>query len=549
MIFCGEIESEDIVEREKIMKKWIGFNVAEYIRLSREDGDKAESDSIGNQRKLIRDYLKGTDDLVLYDSYVDDGFTGIHFNRPSFKRMIADIEAGNVNCVIVKDLSRFGRDYIDTGKYLERYFPDHDVRFISIMDNIDSIKQAYDMLLPIKNIFNEQYARDISKKVHASIKTKQRAGEFIGAFASYGYKKSSADKNKLVIDEYAAAVVRKIFRLYIAGYGKIRIASMLNEEKMVCPSEYKKINGDRYRNSNRLESTSYWTYSTVNRILQNEMYIGNMVQGRKSQRMRGKPKVQDKEDWIVVKGTHEAIIDEATWKKAQDLLKRRMRNPDLDANISIFAGFLKCGDCGRSFVKKVGRTGNGGSVIHYYCGTYVRSGRQYCTPHSIPHLVLEKIILEDLRVIVQSIDDIRGMIAQNQEMAAAGERNNVDEKCRLHMELEKVQKLKKAVYEDYRSELVSKEEFITYRQDYLKKEEFIKKQLESMDKQADEAVLDIFERPWVKRLLEFGTIETLDRDIVLEMIDEIKGYEDHTIKITYNFSNELEMLFKTEYMI
>ena len=150
------------------------FNTAEYIRLSREDGDKAESDSIGNQKKLIADYLKGKNNFVLYDAYIDDGYTGTNFNRPSFTRMIEDIEAGKVNCVIVKDLSRFGRDYIDTGKYLERYFPERGVRFIAITDHIDSMKQAYDMLLPIKNIFNEQYARDISKKVHASIKTKQR---------------------------------------------------------------------------------------------------------------------------------------------------------------------------------------------------------------------------------------------------------------------------------------------------------------------------------------------------------------------------------------
>ena len=189
------------------------FSVAEYIRLSREDGDKVESDSIGNQRKLIAEYLKNKEEFIVYDTYIDDGFTGTNFERTAFKRMIADIKAGKVNCVIVKDLSRFGRDYIDTGKYLERFFPDNDVRFISITDNIDSIKQAYDMLLPIKNIFNEQYARDISKKVHAAMNTKQKAGEFIGAFASYGYKKSLADKNKLVIDEYAANVIRRIFEI------------------------------------------------------------------------------------------------------------------------------------------------------------------------------------------------------------------------------------------------------------------------------------------------------------------------------------------------
>ena len=529
------------------MKKNILFNVAEYIRLSREDGDKAESDSIGNQRKLISDYLKGKDDFILYDTYIDDGFTGTNFNRPSFKRMIADIEAGNVNCVIVKDLSRFGRDYIDTGKYLERYFPDNDVRFISITDNIDSMKQAYDMLLPIKNIFNEQYARDISKKVHASMLTKQKAGEFIGAFASYGYKKSSADKNKLVIDEYAAEVVRKIFKLYIAGNGKIRIASMLNEDGIVCPSEYKKINGDNYRNCKRLESTSYWTYSTVNRILQNEMYIGNMVQGKQSKRMRGKAKAKDKEDWIVVKGTHEAIIDEETWNKVQDLLKRRTRNLDLNNNMSIFAGFLKCGDCGRSLAKKVWTLRRGENSINYYCGTYVRSGRQYCTPHPIPHLVLEKIILEDLKAIMQSIDNMCEVIEQNQVTAATVKRVTDNEKNRLNDELEKVRKLKKAVYEDYRSELISKEEFVTYRQDYLKKEELLEKQLENIDKQQDEATPDILESPWIKRLLELRAIEKLDRDIVIEMIHEIKVYENHKIKITYNFSNELETLFKTVY--
>ena len=529
------------------MRKHILFNVAEYIRLSREDGDKAESDSIGNQRKLITDYLKDKDDFVLYDTYIDDGFSGTNFNRPSFKRMIADIEAGNVNCVIVKDLSRFGRDYIDTGKYLERYFPDNGVRFISITDNIDSMKQAYDMLLPIKNIFNEQYARDISKKVHASMKTKQRAGEFIGAFASYGYKKSSADKNKLVIDEYAAEIICRIFKLYIAGNGKIRIASILNEEGIVCPSEYKRLNGDNYRNSNRLESTAYWTYSTINRILQNEMYIGNMVQNRHSQRLRGKSKAQDKEDWIIVKGTHEAIIDDETWNKAQDLLKRRTRNLDLNNNMSIFAGFLKCGDCGRSLAKKVWSSENGKGSVNYYCGTYVRSGRKYCTPHSISHLVLEKIILDDLKAIMQNIDNMREIIAQNQATAITVKRISDNEKNRLNAELEKVCKLKKAVYEDYRSELISKDEFVTYRQDYLKKEELLEKQLENIDKQQEEATPDIFESPWIKRLLELRAIEKLDRDIVVEMIHEIKVYENHKIKITYNFSNELEALFKTVY--
>lgn len=528
------------------MNKRKFFNVAEYIRLSREDGDKAESDSIVNQRKLISDYLKGKDYFILYDTYVDDGYTGTNFKRPSFLRMISDIKAGKVNCVIVKDLSRFGRDYIDTGKYLERYFPDNDVRFISITDNIDSFKQAYDMLLPIKNIFNEQYARDISRKVHASMQTKQKAGEFIGAFASYGYRKSSTDKNRLVIDEYAAEIVRRIFRMYISGTGKNSIAAALNREGIVCPSEYKKLNGEKYKNSHRLGSTTYWTYSTINRLLHNEMYVGNMVQGTKTQRMRSKQHAIDREDWIVVEKTHEAIIDKETWEKAQSLLKRRTRNLDLNMNMGIFAGFLKCGDCGRALVKKVGAPGHGEGIINYYCGTYVRSGRQYCTPHPVPHLILQAIILEDLQTIIQNMEDLREIIMQSQKAATTVKRVTDNEKNRLNVELDKVRKLKKAIYEDFREKLISKEEFVTYRQDYLKKEDLLTKQLESAEgQQSAETTPDIFESPWVKRLLELKSIEELDRDIVVEMIHEIKVFDNHKIKIIYNFSNKPESLFQT----
>ena len=189
----------NFIMRKNRKKNRLTFKAAIYLRLSREDGDKEESDSVGNQRKLLTEYVSKMENLIVYDVYVDDGYTGTSFNRPSFKRMIADIEEGKVNCVLVKDLSRFGRDYIDTGRYLERVFPELGVRFISVSDGIDSIRQAYDMLLPIKNIFNEQYARDISKKIQATVKSKQKAGEFIGSFTSYGYKKSPTLRFYLIV--------------------------------------------------------------------------------------------------------------------------------------------------------------------------------------------------------------------------------------------------------------------------------------------------------------------------------------------------------------
>lgn len=524
------------------MRKNQLFNVAEYIRLSREDGDKAESDSIGNQRKLITDYLRDRDDFVLYDTYIDDGFTGTNFKRPAFQKMIADIEDGRVNCVIVKDLSRFGRDYIDTGKYLERYFPEHNVRFISITDNIDSMKQAYDMLLPIKNIFNEQYARDISKKVHASMTTKQKAGEFIGAFASFGYKKSPANRNKLIVDEYAAEVVRKIFQLYIEGYGKIRIAKMLNEEGIPCPSEYKKLNGENYHNCNRLDTTNYWTYSTIHRILQNEMYIGNMVQGMSYRYMHSKARMQDREDWYVIQGTHEPIISKDVWDKAQLLLKRRTRTLDLESNTSIFAGFLKCGDCGRALCKKVS---NG--YTRYCCGTYVRHGKNYCTPHTISHLALEEIVLDDLRTIIRNIDDLSDIMAQQKLSSDALEDRTNTRRTQINEELNKIRKLKKEVYEDYKEELISRDEYINYRQDYIRKEDLLSKQLEQLEVTSIETDSDTFETVWKKRLSALRGIEHLTRDIVVEMIHEIKVYENNKITITYNFSDELDSLFKNSY--
>lgn len=534
----------------KLQKVLDLFNVAIYIRLSREDGDKEESDSVGNQRKLLAEYIAKKEDFILYDVYVDDGYSGTNFNRPSFQKMIADIEDGKVNCVVVKDLSRFGRDYIDTGRYLERYFPEMGVRFISVTDGIDSMKQAYDMLLPIKNIFNEQYARDISKKIQATVKSKQKAGEFIGAFTSYGYKKSPVDKNKLVIDDYAADVVHRIFSLYIQGYGKQKIAKLLNAEGVLCPAEYKKVNGENYKNCNRLESTTYWSYSTINSILHREMYVGNMVQGTKHQRMRSKQKKMPKEEWIVVKNTHEPIIDKTTWEKAQALLQKRTRELDLETNKNIFAGFVKCGDCGRAMAKNMWRRADGSKTYSLYCGTYKRNGKQYCTPHTLPMVVLEDIVLGDLKAIVDNVDNLKELV-QSQSFTASKVKRIADtELSKIKAELERVKRLKKSIYEDYREELISKEEFLSYREDYLKKEELYSKQMEALEeKKNDNVTEDVFETPWLKRLLELKDIEALDRDIVVEMISEIKVYENRKIKITYNFGNELEHLFSSVYSV
>ncbi|OUP49516.1 recombinase family protein [Lachnoclostridium sp. An181] len=534
----------------KLQKVLNLFNVAIYIRLSREDGDKEESDSVGNQRKLLTEYVSRHDDFILYDIYIDDGYTGTNFNRPAFQKMIADIEDKKVNCVVVKDLSRFGRDYIDTGRYLERIFPELGVRFISVSDNIDSIKQAYDMLLPIKNIFNEQYARDISNKIQATVKSKQKAGEFIGAFTSYGYKKSPVNKNKLVIDEYASEVVKRIFAMYAQGIGKQSIAKQLNAEGILCPSEYKKLNGENYKNCNRLKTTSYWTYSTINTMLHNEMYIGNMIQGKKHQRMRGKQHKVDKENWVRVENTHEPIIDRDTWDKVRKLLSKKHRDIDLETNKNIFAGFIKCGDCGRSMMKNFWRRADGSKSYSFYCGTYKRSGKDYCTPHTLPFQVLNDIVLGDLKAIIRNVENLQELIKKQSCTELKIKNSTNTELIKVKAELERVKKLKKSIYEDYKDELISKEEYLSYREDYQQKEALYSKQIETLEAKKKETVTeDVFETPWLKRLLELKDIEELDRDIVVEMIDEITVYENRKIKIRYNFGDELEHLFSNVYSV
>lgn len=512
------------------------YRVAGYIRLSREDGDKEESDSIGNQRRLIAEYVEGKEEFSLYEFYVDDGYSGTNFERPGFLRMLGDLREGRADCVMVKDLSRFGRDYIETGRYLERVFPQLGIRFVAVADRIDSVKTAYDLLVPIKNIFNEQYARDISKKIQTTIRTKQRAGEFIGAFPSYGYRKSPGDKNRLVVDPYAAGIVRRIFDLYLHGTGKQRIARILNEEGVLCPGEYKRVNGERYRNANRQEGTSYWSYSTVNSILHREMYAGNMVQGTKRQQMRQKPRRVERENWIVVENTHEPIISGEIWERTQSLLEKQSREPKPGQAPNIFAGFLKCGDCRRAMAKDIRREKDGTAVCTFSCGTYRRNGKRCCTPHRVPMKVLEEIVLEDLNDLIRRNGDIRALTRRQE--AENRQREKESEKKRIQAELERTGRQKKALYEDFREDLLTREEFLTYCEDYRKREELLKKQAELLRQEEREET----GAPWVRRLLERGAVERLDREIVAEMVSQILVYEDHRIQIIYNFSDEEENL-------
>lgn len=526
-----------------------------YLRLSKEDGDREESNSIESQRQMLTNYVEEHPDMELYREYVDDGYTGTNYNRPGFQAMLADAEEKEIDCIVVKDLSRLGRNYLETGRYIQQIFPNLGVRFIAVNDQIDTgneSQQGFDMMLPIRNIFNESYSQDISHKVQSSFKAMQKAGAFCGAYASFGYRKNPADKHKLVIDPYAAEVVRNIYDWYLAGMGQRTIAAKLNEAGIPCPSVYKKLNGENYRNSKRLESTSYWTYSSVHKILENEMYRGNMVQNKSVRKMRGKAKQRPKEEWIVVQGTHEAIIEPEKWKRTQELLKKRTRTIDFSQNIGIFSGFLKCADCGRALVKRQFCNNAGKKNVFYTCGAYARSGTKVCSNHYIRHEVLERIVLDDLNTVIENVQDIKELVDRQREEAGKDMQLEERETQLVKERLQKVRHIKQDSYYDYKEGLLSKDEYLKVRADCLDQEEMLEKKLDILINTQKDGKKNMLDSSWVKNLLEHERLDSLDRNTLVEFLEKIEiGERDENnqqkITIHYRFSDELKDLFQIVY--
>lgn len=510
------------------------YKTARYARLSREDGDKLESDSILNQLHVIEDFCSLHPELEVLEDYTDDGFTGTNFQRPGFQRMLGDIQAGTINCVIVKDLSRFGRDYIDMGYYLERLFPTLGVRFIAVNDCVDSLSGPYDMLLPLKNIFNTQYAKDISSKIRSSFRTKQRRGEFVGAFASYGYLKEPENRNHLIPDPVAAEVVRRIFQMAASGIGQVRIAKQLNEERTPCPSEYKRLMGERYTNGQKLETTCYWTYATIHRMLRNEIYLGNMVANRYERpAMHGKAKKADETDWIVVNGTHEPLISRELWDTVQAQIANNARSVDFTGNVSLFSGFLFCGDCGRAMCK-TSRSGR----ISYTCGSYHRYGASVCSSHYIRQDVLESIVLSDLNRVIGAVSDLNDLAAKSRRAVSTGTNNELS---RLHHALERIRRLKQSSYEDYKDGLLGKEDFLRYKADYDRQEEILCRQISQA--QVPDTVKTTA-ASWADELAATGKLTKLDRATLAQTVKNIRVFKDKRIEITYLFSEKLRALFE-----
>lgn len=513
-----------------------GLKIGYYLRLSRDDGlESVESNSIGSQRIIIRQYIR--DNLPESDSiteYVDDGYTGLNFERPNVKELLRDIQNGCVNCVIVKDFSRFGRDYLETGKYIFNDFPLAGIRFIAINDNYDSLhtNSADRFMMPMKTMMNNYYSMDISDKVQKAFRAKQKAGQFTGAFAGYGFIKDETDKHILRIDENAASVIRRIFDLYVSGQGKQAIARLLNAEGIPCPSAYKKLMGSNYHNSHKPDTPDYWTYSTIARILTNEMYIGNMVLN-KSVRMkpRARAKANDRENWIITEGTHEAIITKEKWELTQALLKKRGRQTDFAHKVSTFAGFIVCADCGRTMSRITNKWGEH-QRSYYICGTYKKYGSVICSRHSVGEEILERNVLDVINRFLARTDIVMESIPmdipQNTKIIRG-----------YNSALSALKAKKKKLYESYAGGIISLEEYQEYKRDYESDE----KKYEALAASAvcEEEVLNRVKLQWVKTLQRQKKLEKLDRGILAETLEKIYVYEDDTgIRADIRFRFALE---------
>jgi len=368
-----------------------------YARISREDGDKAVSDSIANQQALMENFVESrlSGDIAVSRIEIDDGYSGVNFNRPGFAAMLTAVHMGEIDCIIVKDLSRLGRNWIETGRYVEQIFPILGVRFIAVTDSFDSMeaRTANDtILLPFKNLINDVYARDISLKVRSNLDAKRKKGEFVGAFAVYGYVRDSADRNRLAIDNTAAAVVRDIFKRRIAGQSNQGIARMLNESGVASPYEHKK-NAGNYYSAFATNQQAAWSAVAVGRILANEVYTGVMEQGKFSSinyKVRERF-ARAKADWVCVEDTHEAIVSKREFQLAAALLKRDVRVPSGKNELYALSGLLFCGDCGDSMVRRLVPSG-GTKYAYYVCGTNKRG--EGCKPHSTSERAVESAVLK-----------------------------------------------------------------------------------------------------------------------------------------------------------
>lgn len=538
----------------KFLEKYLS---GAYLRLSHSDavtfeGEVAvgseflQSNSIANQKEYIEDFVRNRPEIEIVDFYIDDGYSGVNFDRPDFQRMLQDIKEKKINCVIVKDLSRFGRNYIEVGKYIERLFPLLGVRFIAINDNYDSeddTSAANNIIVPFKNLINDAYCRDISVKIRSHLEVKRKRGEFIGAFTVYGYMRGT-DKNKLIVDPYAAGIVKEIFGMKMDGMSQQAIADELNRLGVLSPAEYKKEQGSGYKAMFQTHSKAKWSAMAVMRILTNETYMGTLTQGKEST-PNYKVKVRRKkpqEDWIRVENAHEAIISRADFEIISDILQKDTRVSAGKSAVSLYSGFLVCADCGCSMVRK--KTRNGSMEYVYYICSGNKKNKAVCSNHRISESALNLAVIKTLQFHLKYLTDLQESIRYIRETSRHSEKIErlILQSEKRKEEIEKHRRLKLECYEDYKNGVITQDEYRLFKQELENRIEETQKAVDELSMKKRLLLDGRYEKEsWLEDLLTDRDFE-MERSILVRFISQIYVYENHRIEIIFRYQDEIRQL-------
>ncbi len=520
------------------------FKATAYIRLSYTDDRSSESDSVSNQRKLIENFVERNPDIEVVSEKIDDGYSGIIFDRPAFKEMMQDVTDGNINCVIVKDLSRLGREYIETGRYLRRVFPAYGVRFIAITDNIDTAHDnGDDLTVSVKNIMNEAYCRDISIKTRTSLDVKRRNGDFVGAFPVYGYMKSEENKNQLIPDPYASRVVRDIFRMRLEGASASKIASELNRLGILSPLAYKKNNGLPYAKKGYADKADcQWSATTIIRILQDEVYTGTLVQGK-----QGTPHYKIKQmeqrpasEWVRVPDAHEALIAKQDFALVQRVKGLDTRTSPKKDTVYLFSGILICGCCGARMTRKTNRS-NDKEYHYYYCPTGKKNGCD--NPVMLKEDSLIDCVRESLKAYINNVASLETLLAgiDQSSISRALAKEYSDHIADNERRLEQALEFKARLYENLVSGILTKEEYAHYKSKYTKQAEDIKASIHALQDKLADVMENRSERTrWISHFTQFASLETLDRKALIHMVQSIRVKGKKELDITFTYENEYE---------
>ena len=528
-------------------QKTKSFRVGLYIRLSREDGDKEESSSVTNQREILKRYVSEQPNFFIVKEYVDDGWTGANFDRPKFKEMIADIEAGIIDTVITKDLSRLGRERLGVGHYTEIYFPEHNVRYIALLDNIDTyIDSGMNDMAPFKGVINDMYVRDISKKIRSSLIERKKAGNFLGVTAPYGYQKDPNNKFHLIINEKEAEVVKRVFRLYLEGNGLTRIAQILTKDGIPVPGESRDIGKTR-----RTALYSSWKQTTIRRILDNRVYLGELVQfKRRKINYKSKRRINvPEEERYICKGTHEAIIDEEDFNTIQNILKKNKSFKGTRHDY-LFKGLLYCAECGARLnitysnyaLKKYGE-------YRYttICYSYSRLYSDICTRHSNSIPELEEVLIKHIkevckRYINENLQDELISMAKKQKQLELKQITNEKKLETISQKISDIGLYIKNLYMDKVKGVGSENDYVSLVADFTKDRDNLIKEKEELIKIINNQKPQIDETAKIEKLAkEFLSLEKPTKQLLNELIEKITISENKEINIYFKFNELNEM--------